>query len=148
MSMIEMVRAEMMAAMKAKDATRKGVLSGLLSALKAAAIDKRADLTEEEEIAVVSREAKQTRETLESTPADRTETLEECRMKLGVLGEFLPAQMDEAEIRRTIEETLAALGLKGPTARDKGAIMKELMPRVRGKADGKQVNTILAAYLA
>ena len=148
MSMIETVRAEMMAAMKAKDTARKGVLSGLLSALKAAAIDKRADLTGEEELAVVSREAKQTRETLESTPADRTETLEECRVKLSVLGEFLPAQMDEAEIRRTIEETMAALGLKEPDARDKGAIMKELMPRVRGKADGKQVNTLLATYLA
>ncbi|MGE4547915.1 MAG: GatB/YqeY domain-containing protein [Intestinibacillus sp.] len=148
MSMIETVRAEMMAAMKAKDAARKGVLSGLLSALKAAAIDKRADLTGEEELAVVSREAKQTRETLESTPADRTEILEECRVKLSVLGDFLPAQMDEAEIRRTIEETLAALGLKAPTTRDKGVIMKELMPRVRGKAEGKQVNAILATYLA
>lgn len=148
MSMIETVRAQMMTAMKAKDMVRKGVLSGLLSALKAAAIDKRADLTKEEELAVISREAKQTRETLETTPADRSEIVDECRAKLAVLDEFLPEQMGEEEIRKTIEQTLAALGLNSPAASDKGKIMKELMPRVRGKADGKEVNTILATYLA
>lgn len=146
--MIETVRAEMMTAMKQKDTVRKGVLSGLLSALKAAAIDKREALTKEEELAVISREAKQTRETLDTTPADRPAIIEECKARLGVLAEFLPEQMGEAEIRKTIEETLTALGLSSPTARDKGKIMKELMPKVRGKADGKAVNAILATYFA
>ena len=77
MSKIEEVRAAMVAAMKAKDKDTKETLSILLGALKNKAIDKRADLTEEEEIQVILKEIKQTKETLEMTPADRTDIIEE-----------------------------------------------------------------------
>lgn len=135
-----------MAAMKARDTKRKDVLSNLLAALKNGVIQKRADLTPEEETAIVARELKQTKETLESAPADRQDIAEECRYKIGVLSEFMPEQMDEAQIRGTIEAVLAKLGLEQPTAKQKGIIMRELMPQVKGKADGKQVNEILATY--
>lgn len=148
MAMIDTVRAEMMAAMKAKQSARKEVLSELLSALKAKAIDKRADLTAEEEIAVVSREAKQTRESMDTAPADRTDIIDACKFKLEVLAAYLPKQMDETEIRAAIEGVLSTLGLTAPTAKEKGIIMKNLMPLTRGKADGKQVNDILATYFA
>jgi len=72
MSKIDEIRAEMVTAMKNKDKDRKDTLSLLLSALKNKAIDKRADLTEEEEYAVVKKEMKQTKETLELAPPDRT----------------------------------------------------------------------------
>ena len=77
MSKIDEVRAAMVAAMKAKDKETKETLSVLLGALKNKAIDKRADLTEEEEIQVILKESKQTKETLEMTPADRTDIIEE-----------------------------------------------------------------------
>ncbi|PWL70117.1 MAG: GatB/YqeY domain-containing protein [Clostridiales bacterium] len=146
MGMVEDVRGQMMAAMKARDTKRKDVLSNLLAALKNGVIQKRADLTPEEETAIVARELKQTKETLESAPADRQDIAEECRYKIGVLSEFMPEQMDEAQIRGTIEAVLAKLGLEQPTAKQKGIIMRELMPQVKGKADGKQVNEILATY--
>ena len=76
MSRMDEVRKQMMEAMKAGDKPRKECLSLLLSALKAKYIDKRADLTEAEENEVISKELKQTRETLESTPADRTDLIE------------------------------------------------------------------------
>ena len=148
MSMIETVRADMMAAMKAHDSTRKEILSELLSALKSKHIDKRADLTPEEELAVVAREVKQAKETLEMTPADRTELIEKAEAKINVLSEMLPKQMDEAAIRAEIEAVLLSLGLEKPAPGDKGRIMKELMPRVKGKADGKLVNELLATYFA
>lgn len=71
MSKIDEIRAEMVTAMKNKDKDRKDTLSMLLSALKNKAIDKRADLTEEEEYAVVKKEMKQTKETLELAPPDK-----------------------------------------------------------------------------
>jgi len=71
MSKTKEVQQQMMAATKAKDAERKAVLSLLLSALKAKAKDKREDLTEEEENAIIQKEIKQTRETMEAAPADR-----------------------------------------------------------------------------
>ena len=55
---------------------------------------------------------------------------------------------DEAEITATIKEVLAGLGIDAPTAKDKGKIMKELMPKVKGKADGKLVNQILTSMMA
>ena len=98
MSKIDEVRSAMMAAMKAKDKERKDALSALLTALKNKAIDKRADLTEEEETQVILKEIKQLKETIEMTPADRTDILAECNSRLAVLEEYAPKMMDEAEI--------------------------------------------------
>ena len=148
MSKIEEVRAAMVAAMKAKDKETKESLSILLGALKNKAIDKRADLTEEEEIQVILKEIKQTKETLEMTPADRTDIITECKNRIAVLEQYAPKMMDEAEIRSIIEETLKEVGIEAPTAKDKGKIMKVLMPKVKGKADGKLVNDIFTTFLS
>ncbi|WP_461812293.1 GatB/YqeY domain-containing protein [Faecalimonas sp.] len=143
MSKIDEVRSAMVAAMKAGEKETKETLSMLLSSLKNKAIEKRADLTEEEETQVIMKEIKQTKETLEMTPADRTEIVEECQKRLAVLEQYAPKMMTEAEIKTVIDSTLSELGIETPTAKDKGRIMKELMPKVKGKADGKLVNDLL-----
>ena len=148
MSKIDEVRSAMMAAMKAKDKERKDALSALLTALKNKAIDKRADLTEEEETQVILKEIKQPKETIEMTPADRTDILTECNSRLAVLEEYAPKMMDEAEIKAVVSEVLTSLGLDAPTAKEKGKIMKELMPKVKGKADGKLVSEVVASFLS
>lgn len=137
----------MVQAMKAGDKETKETLSLLLAALKNKAIDKRDDLTEEEETQVVLKEIKQTKETLEMTPEHRTDILEECSRRLAVLEQYAPKMMDEAEIRTVIDSVLAELGISSPAPSDKGKIMKDLMPRVKGKADGKLVNEIVMSYL-
>ena len=147
MSKIDEVRKAMMEALKAGDKPRKEALSLLLSALKAKCIDKRADLTEEEENAVVYKEIKAAQETLDTLPADRTQLIDECKLRMAVYAEFAPKLMDEDEVRKDVSEVLAELSLDAPTARDKGKIMKTLMPRVRGKADGALVNRVLAGFL-
>ena len=145
MSKIDVVRAAMVEAMKAKDKERKDSLSMLLSALKNAQIDKReAPLTEDEENAIVKKEIK---ETIDTAPADRADIIEEAKKRLAVYQEFAPADMTEDQIRETIEKVLAELGIEAPTAKDKGKIMKSLMPLVKGKADGKIVNEILAGFM-
>ena len=147
MSMIDQVRAEMVTAMKNKDKERKESLSMLLSALKNKAIDKREDLTEAEEFEVVNKEIKQTKETMETSPADRTDIIEQCRSRLAVYQEFAPAQMSEDEIKAVVQEVLSGLGIENPTGKDKGKVMKELMPKVKGRADGGMVNKIVGELL-
>ena len=122
MSKIDTVRAAMMQAMKDKNKERKDALSLLLSALKSKQIDK--------------------------TPADRVQTIEEAKLRMQVYGEFAPKLMDEDEIRAVIKEVLAELQIEQPTAKDKGRIMKTLMPRVKGKADGGLVNQVLGGFFA
>ena len=148
MSKIEFIRGEMMAAMKAKDKQRKAVLSSLLTALKNVQIDKRADLTEEEENQVILKLIKQTKETLEMTPADRTDIIDECNYNISVLEEYAPKMMDENEISKVIDDVLKELEIEQPTPQDKGKIMKILMPKVKGKADGKLVNEVLGKKMA
>lgn len=147
MSKIDEVRSAMIAAMKAGEKERKAALSFLLSSLKNKAIDKRADLTEEEENQVILKEIKQLKETIEMTPADRTDLLDEAEKRLAVLEEYAPKMMNEEEIRALISEVLSGLGIDTPLPKDKGRIMKELMPRVKGKADGKLVSEILSGLM-
>ena len=144
MSKVEVVRAAMVQAMKAKDKARKESLSMLLSALKNAEIDKREPLTEAEENAVVKKEIKQTQETYDLAPADREDIRSEAAQRLDVYKEFAPEDMSVDQIRQVIAEVLAELGIDAPSPKDKGSIMKVLMPRVKGKADGKVVNETLA----
>ena len=148
MSKIDTVRAAMMQAMKDKDKARKDALSLLLAALKNKAIDKRADLTEEEENAVIFREIKQAQETVDTTPADRTQIIEEAKLRISVYSEFVPKLMDENEIAEVVKAVLAELAIEAPTVKDKGRIMKTLMPRVKGKADGSLVNQVLGGFFS
>ena len=148
MAMMDNVRAGMMAAMKEEDKLKKDALSALLSALKSKAIDNRGELSEEDAIAVVAREIKQLKETMETAPEGYEEVKEECKAKIEILSAFMPKQMDEAEIKEVIAGVLAQLGLEKPEAKQKGIIMKNLMPLVKGKADGKLVNEVLATFFA
>ena len=147
MTKIETVRAAMVAAMKAQDKPRKNALSMLLSALKNAEIDKREPLTEDEANVVVKKEIKQTQETYDTAPADRQDIRDEAAVLLAVYKEFAPADMTADQIREVIAQVLAELNIEAPAAKDKGAIMKVLMPRVKGKADGKVVNETLASMM-
>ena len=119
MSKTDDVRKAMVEAMKAKDKETKDTLSLLLSALKNKAIDKRAELTEEEEVQVILKEIKQTKETMELAPADRTDIIEECKKRIAVLENYAPKMMDADEIRAIIAGVLADLGIETPTGKDK-----------------------------
>lgn len=147
MSMADKVRSEMVAAMKNKEKDRKDALSMLLSALKNKAIDKREDLTEAEEFEVVKKEIKQTKETMELAPADREDIKEACEKRLAVYQEFAPEEMSEEAVLVEVKAVLAALAIDAPSMKDKGKVMKELMPKVKGRADGGMVNKIVGEVL-
>lgn len=147
MSKIDEIRAEMVTAMKNKDKERKETLSMLLSALKNKAIDKREDLTVEEEYEVIKKEIKQTKETMELAPKERDDIINQCKNHLAVLQEFAPEEMGEEAIKAVVQEVLTTLGIENPSMKEKGKIMKELMPKVKGKADGALVNKIVGEML-
>ena len=133
MSKIDVVRAAMVQAMKNKDKERKDALSMLLSVLK-----------KDEENAVVKKEIKQCQETYDSAPEDRTDIREEAALRIQVYKEFAPEDMSVEQITEVIQSVLKELGIEKPGPADKGKIMKVLMPKVKGKADGKVVNETLA----
>ncbi len=148
MSKIDEIRAQMVVAMKEKDKEKKDSLSMLVSALKNKEIDKREPLTEEEENEVIKKEIRQTKETLDSAPAERTDIKEQCEKRLAVYKQFVPEDLSEDAIREIIKGVLAELSIEQATPKDKGRIMKELMPKVKGKAEGSVVNKIVGEFMA
>lgn len=145
---IEIVRNEMIKAMKNKDKRRKDALSMLLTALKNAEIDARGALDETQENVVIKKEMKQLQETYNSAPDYRNDIKEDAEFRISVCKEFLPEDMTEDQIMNVINETLKELGIENPSGKDKGLIMKNLMPKVKGKADGKLVNQMIMKILA
>ncbi len=143
MSKIDVVRKEMMEALKAKDTPRKDALSLLLAALKSKQIDKRSELTEDEENAVVMKEIKSAQEAIDTAPPSRTDIIDENKFKIAVYTEFAPQLMSEDEVKAVIADVLNQIGIEKPTPQDKGSIMKVLMPLVKGKADGKMINKLV-----
>ena len=144
--LLEKIKQDMITALKSGDKERKDSLSLLVSALNSKAKEKLADLTEAEELSVLQKELKQTKETLEFAGSDRLDIINKCNFRISVIESYLPKQMDEAEIRHIIDEVISNLSIEKVTKGDKGRIMKDLMPTVKGKADGKLVNSILETY--
>lgn len=144
--LVNVIRKDMMQALKNGEKEKKVVLSMLVAALDLKAKEKKSDLTEAEEFAIVAKEIKQTQEMLDSAPADRTDIIESCKERIAIVSQYMPVQMSEEDIRNTINSILNELNIVNPVKSDKGKIMKVLMPQVKGKADGKLVNTILETY--
>ena len=119
------VRMCMVNAMKARNQETKDTLSLLLSALKNAEIDKQRELTEDEENEVVYKEIRQTQETLDMCPEDRTDIIEQCNRRIETLKKFAPELMDEAQIKSAIEDVLLSLSFTSDnpaTKKSKGII--------------------------
>lgn len=116
--------------------------------MKAKAKDLRVDeLEDTQAVEVITKLAKQNQESIDTCPKDRVETIEKLTFERTIIIQYMPKQMDESEIKAVITEVLAELGLTEPTMKDKGAIMKVLMPRIKGKTDGKMVNTVLSGMM-
>lgn len=151
MNKIEQIRQDMINAMKEHNKDKKLALSFLLGQLKNAEIEKRAELTEDEINQVILKEVKQIQETISAIPPEmansRPDLINDNTFRLSIVAQYAPRMMDKSELRRVIYMVLGNLSIEEPKKSDKGKIMKELMPRVKGKADGKLVNEILDEYL-
>ena len=141
---LETLQAAMIAAMKERNKARKDSISSLISAVKKAAIDKmcRDDISEELVNEVILKEKKTVQEMVDTCPA---ELREEYSARLAVINEFAPQLIsDEGELKALIESILATLG---DEANNKGAVMKAVMPQLKGKVDMKVANKVLNEML-
>ncbi len=133
-------------AMKARDNVRRDVIRMTLSAIKQAEVDSQKTLSAQEVNAILQKEAKTRRETIEEfKKAGRTEVVEEEQAKLQVLEGFLPQQLSYDEIKAIAAEIVTQTG--AATSKDTGKVMGPLMARLQGQADGKVVNQVVRDLL-
>jgi uncharacterized protein YqeY len=129
------VQQAMYAAMKARRGEEAAALRLLLSALKSAAIEARHELSADEGVAVLQREAKRRREAEQAyRDAGRAERARQEALELEVIGRFLPPELTREELGRLVDDAVAASGARGP--KELGKVMGRLMPQVKGRADG------------
>ncbi|WP_057755398.1 GatB/YqeY domain-containing protein [Weissella kandleri] len=146
MSLLEALTNDMKTAMKAKDKAALSVVRMLKAAVSNEQIKVGHDLTAEEEVAVLSRELKQRVEEQESYVAGgREELAEEIAQQIEVVKRYMPAQLDAAEVEALVQETIAEVG--ATSKKDMGKVMGALMPKVKGKADGKLVKDLVQKHL-
>jgi uncharacterized protein YqeY len=146
-SLAEQLQADMKDAMRAGDAHRRDTLRMAIAAVQNAAKDKRTDLTDDEALAVLTRQVKTRRESIKAyRDAGRDDLADKEQSEIDVLAPYLPAQLDEADVRALVVEAIAATGAS--STRDMGRIMGALMPKVKGRADGALVNRLVTEELA
>lgn len=139
---LAVLQKDMIAAMKAKDKPRKEAISSLVSAVKKAGIDAgcRDDIPEAMVDQVILKEQKTAKEQLDTCPVDRTDLKAEYQFRYDVISEYAPQLMSADEVRVFLQEKFADL----LATKNKGMVMKSVMPELKGKADGKVINQIVA----
>ncbi len=133
-------------AMKSGDTVKRDTLRMLIASVKNAEIAKLAALTDAEVAAVVAREVKRHVESIDAfKKGNRADLVSKEEAEMAVLQSYLPKQMSPDEIGTAAKEVIAAVGAKGPG--DKGKVMQQLMPKLKGKADGKAINDVVTELL-
>lgn len=133
---------EIQAAMKSKDSTRVSVLRLLSAALRNAEVEKSGALSQEETIAVITREMRKREEAAaEYERGGRSDRAATEEAEAAVLREWLPEPLSENEISQLVDEAIAETGASGP--QQMGQVMKALMPKVQGRADGKLISELV-----
>ncbi|WP_029420810.1 GatB/YqeY domain-containing protein [Alicyclobacillus macrosporangiidus] len=146
MSLSERLSEDMKQAMKAKDKVRLSVIRMVRSAMKNREIETGAPLDDAGILAVIQKELKQRRDSLQAfESAGRTDLAEEARQEIEILTSYLPEPLTEEDLRRLAAEVIAEVGAKGKS--DMGKVMSALMPKVRGRADGRQVQQVVQSLL-
>lgn len=144
---LDTLQKEMINAMKNKDKARKDTLSSLIGAIKKAAIDKKCkdNITEELVNEVILKEKKTVQEMIDTCPAERTDLVRGYRASMAVIDEFAPIIINDEElIRAQIYHLLASVDIQ---LDGKGAVMKAIMPKLKGKVDMKVANKVLTEIL-
>lgn len=145
-SVLDQLNQDMKQAMRDKDKQRLSVIRSVKSSIQNEAINLGHELTKEEELTVLNREMKQRRESLhEFDKADRNDLAAKTQTEIDILTEYLPAQLTEEELQKVIDETIAETGAAGKA--EMGRVMSAVMPKVKGRADGSVVRSLVQQSL-
>ena len=146
MNIKERLRLEMKESLRAGDKLRLSTIRMMLSEIGNAEIAKRDELSDEEMLAAVIREGKKRKEAIEEyRKAGRQDLVDRESFEYSVIESYLPRQLEESEIRRIVEEVVKETGASSPG--DLGKVMSVVMPRIKGKADGRKVNLMAREML-
>ncbi len=142
----EKLQSDLHSSMRAKDRTRVSVLRMLRSAIGYEEIDKKRTMDDSAILDIISRQVRQRHESIRMyKDANRQDLVDKETRELHILQEYMPAQLTEEELTALARETIRQVGATGP--RDMGRVMGKLMPQVRGKAQGGDVNRVVSALL-
>jgi len=134
-------------AMKSADTVRRDTLRMLIASVNNAEIAKQSALNDADVLGVVSKEVKRHQESIDAfKKGNRADLVAKEEAEMAVLQGYLPRQMTRDEVMTAAREVIAALGAKGMG--DKGKVMQQLMPKLKGKADGKDINDVVTGLLA
>ena len=147
MTLLEQINKDMIEALKNKDSFTLGVIRMAKGAIQLEGINKKKDLTDEDVVTVISKQIKMRNDSIaEFTKANRMDLVEQNKKEIEVLNKYIPEQLSLDEVNKIIEEAFAIIN---PTSnKDMGLIMKEVSPKLKGKADMGQVNAIIKEKLA
>ncbi len=142
----EQIQADLKEAMRAGDTRRREALRLLMAAFKQVEVDRRVELSVDDALTILMSEAKKRREAIaEMTAAGRTDLAAQEQYELDLIESYLPRQLGRAELEPIVCEAIAEVGATTP--KDMGQVMKVVMARVKGQADGKLVNSIVRDLL-
>ena len=146
MSLMELLTADMKAAMKQGEKARLSVIRLVWGAVRQAEIDGKKTLNDDEIINVIAKEVKMRRDSIEEFErGKRADLVEKTKAEIDILTPYLPDPLSPDEVKQIAEKAVAEVG--AATAKDMGRVMRVLMPRIKGRADGKLVNEIIRSLL-
>lgn len=146
MSLKQRLADELKNAMKNKDQLRKNVVTMIRADIKQIEVDKRVELTDEDIIEIIAKQAKQRKDSIEEfEKGGREDLVDQAKSELKVLMEYLPEQLSEEEIETILKEVIAEIG--ATSMKEMGKVMAAAMPKFKGRADGKVVNQIVKKIL-
>jgi hypothetical protein len=146
MSMIDKLQEDMKQAQKSKDVLKLSTIRMIRSSVSYLQIEKGRELTDDEVLAVITKEAKQRRESIEAAKnVGRNDIAEQESSELDILKQYLPEQLSEAEVEAIVREVVAEVG--AADLKDRGKVMGPIMQKTRGRGDGKMVSQIVERVL-
>lgn len=142
----ERIADDMRAAMKAREQTAVTTLRMVMAAMKNTQVERGHELADDEVLEVLGREAKRRRESIDAyTQAGRDDLVQKEQAELAVIQTYLPEQLGEADLLAMVDEAIAEVG--ADSVKQMGAVMKALMPKVKGRADGSVLSGLVKGRL-
>ncbi len=147
MSLLDQIHADLKEAMRNRDTTRLGALRLILTAVKNREKEIRAEPDEKEVLKIISSQIKQRKDSIEQyRKGGRDDLARKEEEELKILQDYMPEQLSEEELERLVVDTIREVGAN--SVKDMGKVMKAIMPRIAGRADGKVVNQMVRSHLS
>lgn len=147
MTLFEKINNDMISYMKNKDSFSLGVIRMVKGAIQLEKINLKRELNDDEVIAVIAKQIKMRNDSIsEFEKANRNDLVEQYRKEVELLKQYMPEQLSEEDINKIIDEAFASINPNGP--KDMGLIMREVSPKLKGRADMGKVNALIKEKLA